>query len=1287
MPGEVFPAFIRATFDDSAGGFPAFERAAEQTASRVRQRFDQNFNDIQASLSRALAMPRNAGGSLDLGVGEQQAAAKAAEARAIAAREVAQAMRAAAQAEGDYSQRARLALAAAEALEVEERQNAAAARAHADALEQVQAQLNKTASATDLMVASAGRGTNAFGAVTNSARSARFATLQVGQQMQDAVIQWQAGTNALVILTQQGSQAAFALSGMGGKVGAVASLLAGPWGTAVLLGTTVLGMFIASLNTTSDAAKAAEQASEDLGKKVGDIGNFFDLTTGKIDKTNAALREYAALTRFQENKEARKQQDKARKEGNAALRESLRREAYTLGGNPSGIGSAVQFRDPNSDLGRVFRQGRDLRDPKIDEELRLIAQSKSSNAKRAEAIAKARATFFSQQQEIDRRDAEYRSLVSGRLESSLFKKTDRSGGSGTAALNAQAKLAAADEPMERAQARLALTKAENAELLRNGTISREIYRERVQAAEEEVQAVQRVEAQGRSLKKAAREAALLADFGERAAEKIARIGEQFDNAPRDIDQAARATRQLDALIKDLGERKPPGFEQLIADAEKAKGIIPEALGRPFREMLEDQQRQLAVQEMLNGGREDEAAQLQLKHQLMEMMNVSSEEELANALALRGIRGEEYLQLMRNAALLRERARLADIERQKQQMYLDALSAVQSSIRETIAGVRTEGFKSITNFVNGFGKTYDRLIADYVTEKVFGSTFRALQDKIEGRTPVVEAAERLADNVDDAGASARRFADAIDDAADRINAAKGRLAANDNGISAGLPAATGAEGDGGDIVVNGRRVNASQAFRSDPTQFMANLVADAVGAALRGAGINLSAETISDIKGALKDAFEGAAIGQMAGGLVLGSRGDRTGEAIGGIIGKIGGEEIGKAVGGLLGKFGGPIGSALGGVLGGLVGGMFRSPKYGTAILSSADQAAQLSGSSSATSGAVGGLAGEVQSGLKRIADAFGGALGSFDLAIGMFEGKYRVRPTTSGWDGRGPLDYNGKSGNGLIDFGQDQEAAIRFAILNALQDGAIQGIREGTRRLLQSGQDLDSAIQKALSFEQVFRDLREREDPLGAALEGLDRKFENLRKIFADAGASAQELADLERLYGYERADAMKQAGEKMTAALRGLVDDLTIGDSGRSLRDRLAAARAKYDPLAADLRAGKQVDYDAYADASRAVLDIVRQMEGSGTAYFQMLDQITGEASGALAAQQALIDRATGNNDNSAPVVDAVDRQTQAIVDALAGDVGSRLEAVNDNLGTLIESMNSRAGGFLLPASERLNF
>ena len=128
-----------------------------------------------------------------------------------------------------------------------------------------------------------------MGRNATSTRQTRFASVQLGQQLQDVVIQAQMGTNAFVILAQQGSQAAYALTGMGGAVGRLASFMAGWQGAIVLAAVALAGPLVSSLMSasraageTADALGKVKFSSSDLSNAQSILGTVMDTATGKM---------------------------------------------------------------------------------------------------------------------------------------------------------------------------------------------------------------------------------------------------------------------------------------------------------------------------------------------------------------------------------------------------------------------------------------------------------------------------------------------------------------------------------------------------------------------------------------------------------------------------------------------------------------------------------------------------------------------------------------------------------------------------------------------------------------------------------------------------------------------------------------------------------------------------------------------------------------------------------------------------------------------------------------------
>jgi hypothetical protein len=420
-------------------------------------------------------------------------------------------------------------------------------------------------------------------------------------------------------------------------------------------------------------------------------------------------------------------------------------------------------------------------------------------------------------------------------------------------------------------------------------------------------------------------------------------------------------------------------------------------------------------------------------------------------------------------------------------------------------------------------------------------------------------------------------------------------------------------------------------------------------------------------------LQGAGTGVLASTAILGEKGNNIGAAIGGAIGQAAGNAIG-------GPIGGAIGSALGGALGGLLG--TSKVKKGFAAITNSGVSVGGNGAELVASSKTSGTG--IQAAINAIAEQFGAEVGNYAVSIGKRSSGW-IRVSASGSSKVADKSYN--KGPDVLYNGKDEAEAMRIAILNALQDGAIKGIRAGAQRLLKAGGDLETQLKKALDFESVFTRLKGYTDPVGAALDTLDREFERLKNVFGEAGASAAEYADLERLYGIERAKAIKTAMDQVAGSLRSLLDDLSIGDNGLSLRDRQAAAMAKFNPLASRVRAGDTTAFDDYAQAARDVLDISRQLYGSQSPYFDILRQIQTEGQGALGAVQATADASAGRDSpfsgsstatapDNASVVNAID----GLRDALLEGLGGRLDALNSNLiaGIQLQAANANDGGVL---------
>lgn len=756
-------------------------------------------------------------------------------------------------------------------------------------------------------------------------------------------------------------------------------------------------------------------------------------------------------------------------------------------------------------------------------------------------------------------------------------------------------------------------------------------------------------------------AAALAEFGEDTGRRIANITARFTEAPPAVEAVRRAMAELDDIASDLERRRPPKYEALVTQLNAARTTVEQGLTGPFREWTEEQDRQRQIQALINQGRVEEAEILQTTFRLSEQQGKLDDEAVA--------------EIRRRIELRTEENRQAEIERQRQQQYLQAIQSTRAGLEDAIANLNSRGLRGLGDVAQSLYGGFRQLTASDLVERLFGGTFRELEGYVSGRGRLRAANDDMADNAQGAAEQLEVLADAVKGVTEAITSggSGGGLEKALGGAAKGLAdSVKQAADDASEIVVTATRRSGSESglYDLDPRNFAIRTITGLLGP------LGLSEQLTRRISAGVTDAMSGAFLGQSAASILLGRSGSSTGSAIGGALGNVAGKALGDTFGkvlGSLGQFAGPLGSIAGGLLGGVVGNLFTSTPRASSTIGGSGSQLGISATTGTRSlrGQTITAADSVIGTVEKIAELFGGtvnaALGS--VSIGVRKGSYRVDPTGQG---------RTKLSKGAVDFGEDAIAAVRAAVLDLVQDGVIVGLKQGTANLLRTGKDLDAAIAKAQDFESVFTSLKERIDPVGAALDALDLKFGRLSRIFGEAGASADDLAKLEQLYGLERAAAIKSASEQMTGSLRSLIDDLTVNSDARSLRERLSIAQAKYDPLAARVAAGDATAYDDFAEAARTLEQLKRAVFGSTTDYFAAADSILSLATSARDRQQGLVDAATGRppllgGTGDTPVVTAIDRLGDRIVDALETRLGGRLDAVNDNVGTMVRELAGR--------------
>jgi tape measure domain-containing protein len=774
------------------------------------------------------------------------------------------------------------------------------------------------------------------------------------------------------------------------------------------------------------------------------------------------------------------------------------------------------------------------------------------------------------------------------------------------------------------------------------------------------------------------------------AEKLSGIRSRYDEAPTAVDSGNKAKDQIDGFftsikngrvvlsdtVKILNQETGKIEFYSREDAERDKANIDAGVRKPITEAIQAQRDELDVSRLILGGREDEADLLRQKQDLVKSVgNITAQE-------LRALKANNAEQKAINDAIEKRNAQI-DIQ-------VRAYGNVRDAVRDVVAAPSVSTVKSVV------ARLKDQFKADFADKFVLD----ILGD------PEKEARDEMTRGLNDSAKNLSGSATSLDDAATELKNVGVALQA----LAPQAPAASAASSPlvatavtAAAAIIPKLSVDISKDLSNDTiTQGGKPVVNDddnivVVGRVLKEAlggrtrNLNLSTEeryNDAGLKAATKlfgsgsiltkgfsklgTLLSGAGIGSAANSVLgLGgkSQGASLGAGIGGALGKslLGGKDglLSKgltAISSKLGSFAGPLGAVAGSVVGSVLGGLFKTNKQASSTVSV--NAAGVSsttgvGKGSAERAAATGLGGSTSAGLQKIAEALGGSFGSSAVSIGYRPGHkdpaYRVDTS-----GQGKL-------TGVQAF-ETQEEAIQYAIIESLKQGAIKGIREGTKRLLAAGNDLDAALNKALRFEQVFKDLKAYTDPVGAAIDSLNTEFESLINLFNEAGATASEFADLQKLYDFKRADAIKSATEAATSDIQDFIDGLKNStDSPLSRRTVYTNAKAKVDTFRSDIAGGKAVDSDALLEALKNYQDTSAALNGSRSEFYNDFDDILALAT---KAQANLTTPATPGSSGTLPA-SPFDPAVAGNIASTAANTAGLVPAINDmtkQLGVILQ-------------------
>ncbi|MCZ4340572.1 hypothetical protein O4H52_03065 [Sphingomonadaceae bacterium G21617-S1] len=368
---------------------------------------------------------------------------------------------------------------------------------------------------------------------------------------------------------------------------------------------------------------------------------------------------------------------------------------------------------------------------------------------------------------------------------------------------------------------------------------------------------------------------------------------------------------------------------------------------------------------------------------------------------------------------------------------------------------------------------------------------------------------------------------------------------------------------------------------------------------------------------LSRVLAGAGVGAAAGGLVGSSKTAQFGAMAGGALGQEAGKMLGNALGSTLGGFAGPLGSIAGGLIGGALGSALKKVKWGASTVSFSDgafSAGDATGNSGSAKKAASASANSVVGSLESLIEQLGGrVLSAPSLTIGQRHGDYRVN--TSG--------TSLKIAKGAMEFDDDQQAAVEYAIKTMLTGAVIDGISEASKNILKSGNgELEELVRKAGLIESIPKNLKARLDPVGAAIDAVVDKWEEIVAALREGGAGAEQMAQAQKLYNMELEDA-KTGASSASAGLKAFRDTLDMGSAANlSLSDQEAKARGALQPYLDKIDTGGSIDQEGYQTAAQRYLDVARERYGSTSGYFAAFDQI-----------QAATGKAISTIDNAVPI------------------------------------------------------
>lgn len=656
--------------------------------------------------------------------------------------------------------------------------------------------------------------------------------------------------------------------------------------------------------------------------------------------------------------------------------------------------------------------------------------------------------------------------------------------------------------------------------------------------------------------------------------------------------------------------------------------------------------------------EDETAKIGLNDKALRAREVSQAKEVATSEAQRA------------AIEKASQAREAAIKLAKQQQEVEAANKELDEYRKgTLASLDIE---LQTMDMVGIARDQEILRLQHQAE-MQALTARLRAAEIDGNVKLIESLQALI-KAQEEGYAKKTMVNNFNQAkeeADKLNQSLSEMISLLQGIG-GLGGAIGGVLGG---LVNGKFSGLGKAggilnIAMKPNEYAKQ--ADKIGERIEKV-FGVSGEFAKTMGAVLQNAALGAAAGTAIGGnkgaasQALGAVGGALGGAAGKALGAMASNAIGGALGSALGSAVPVVGTILGGVLGNVIGGMFKKTKWGRVDVSGVSGDFNTRGNSGKSQAAATEAGGSIVDALKKIANDLGGVAGEFDsIAVGVRDGKWRVNTTGTSL----------KTSKGAKDFGEDQSAAIAYAVQQAIKKGAIDGINASVMNLLTASGDFETQLNKASELSGIFAEIAASADPMGAELTALAKRFASINALLVEANATqtevdqvaayqAQQEAAIRARYAAEAAAKAAEKMEKeadllelqgkataalalrrkaelsqMEASLQALQKQIYAEEDAATVRalniqlleaegkNLEATAASRAEVLRATLDSNKALQNEiwlkqdlreAYNRESQALIDTSEKMKGFSETLREFRDSIYASDEGAMSYVQAL--------------------------------------------------------------------